>query len=410
MYPNLSYLLHDWFGTPVDNIFSVVQMFGLLLGISFFLGGYVLFSELRRYKSLGLLQPKIRKETIGAAPTILELAANAFTGFVFGFKGVYLFQHQAEIADPLAFLPTSQGNWLWGGILAFALGAWRWWEVKRRQLPEPKTIEVAVWPHQRVTDFVMVAAIFGLLGAKLFASLESPEYFADLLKDPIGTLFSGSGLTFYGGLICGTAGMIWFTLRMGVPLRVMLDACAPAILMGYAIGRIGCQLSGDGDWGIAAGPQPAWWFLPDWAWAYDYPHNVSNYTDAAGRAFHSDNVSIIEGFTGKYNTRLDPKVYPTPLWETTICLAIFALLWMIRKRTKPAGMLLCIYLFFNGLERYWIEKVRVNVKLGGGFTQAEWIAMALMALGIFGAIYLWFENRRSAVADAPNDISTIEEV
>jgi prolipoprotein diacylglyceryltransferase len=399
MYPNLSYLFHDLFGTPVDNGLAAIQMFGLMLGVAVFIAGLALFFELRRFESLGMLLPTTQEKTIGAAPNWWAVTANALFGFFMGYKVVYLIQHISDISDPVAFLPKAEGNLVAGIIGAIALGGYKWYDDYRQQLPTPKKVIEQTYPHQRTWDIAIVAALTGLLGAKLFASFESAEAIAEFVSDPIGTFFSGSGLAMYGGLAGGTLGVMWYIRKHKIPVRVMMDAAAPALMLGYAVGRIGCQLSGDGDWGIAAGPQPAWWFLPDWMWAYDYPHNVSNFVDERGLLHYADNAEVIEGFKGKYNSRLEPKVYPTPFYETVMCLILFGVLWAIRKRIKITGSLFFIYLILNGIERFFIEKIRVNDKIhafGITFTQAELIAVLLVLIGSAGLVVLNLEHRRKS--------------
>lgn len=245
------------------------------------------------------------------------------------------------------------------------------------------------YPHDRVGDTTMVAAISGLLGAKIFAILESAENVKAFFDDPIHTLLSGSGLAMYGGLIGGFIGVYWFVknkLKMN-PIH-MMDAVAPGLIFAYAVGRIGCQMSGDGDWGIAAAAQPDWWFLPNWLWAYDYPRNVIN---SSGQTHE-----IIAGLTAHYNTHLVPPVYPTPLYETIMSALIGIFLWSIRKRLKIHGMLFMIYLILNGIERFFIEKIRVNDKLhalGLTFTQAELIAVLLILIGIIGGAVLYQKSK-----------------
>ena len=164
------------------------------------------------------------------------------------------------------------------------------------------------------------------------------------------------------------------------PIHVM-DAVAPALIMGYAVGRIGCQLSGDGDWGIVNTlSQPSWWFLPDWVWAYDYPHNVL------------DRGIPIAGCEANYCSRLTDPVYPTPFYEVIASLIIFIFLWSIRKKVRIPGMLFFIYVTLNGFERFWIEKIRVNDKiplLGMELSQAEIISFLLFFIGIGGMAYLY---------------------
>jgi prolipoprotein diacylglyceryltransferase len=149
--------------------------------------------------------------------------------------------------------------------------------------------------------------------------------------------------------------------------------------LSYGTGRIGCQVAGDGDWGIVnTSPKPFGW-LPDWMWAYNYPNNVNE----AGVP--------IPGCAGKYCNELNPPVYPTPLYEIVVCLLLFALLWSIRKKLKTPGRLFALYLMLNGIERFFIEKIRVNTRLNiFGFqpTQAEVISTLLFLTGLIMWIFL----------------------
>lgn len=155
-------------------------------------------------------------------------------------------------------------------------------------------------------------------------------------------------------------------------------------MIGYAVGRIGCHMSGDGDWGIDnLRPKPNWLnWAPDWMWSFDYPHNVVRYGEP-----------ILNCTGDKYCNHLVPSVFPTPFYETIMCFILFFILWSIRKKIKTPGVLFSIYLVFNGVERFFIEKIRVNTLYnlnGFKFTQAELISTILFFLGLFG---IWYFKR-----------------
>jgi prolipoprotein diacylglyceryltransferase len=225
-----------------------------------------------------------------------------------------------------------------------------------------------------MSSILVWAAVTGFLGAKIFHNL---EYLDDFVKDPIDALLSFSGLTFYGGLIFGGAGVLYITNKNGIKPLHMLDVGGPGLMLAYSIGRMGCHLSGDGDWGIPnLASKPSW--LPDWLWSTTYPHNVIN-----------EGVPI-KDCVGRFCSELPLPVYPTALYESIICLTLFAFLWSIRKRIHAPGLLFSIYLILNGLERFTIELIRVNSKYhvaGISFTQAELISSVLVLLGIGGAIW-----------------------
>jgi phosphatidylglycerol:prolipoprotein diacylglycerol transferase len=205
-----------------------------------------------------------------------------------------------------------------------------------------------------------VVSVAGVVGARLFHILEHLDSFA---ADPLDMIFSRSGLSIFGGLIMGTVAGVVFIRRWNLPPRPLLDAAAPAMMLGYAIGRVGCQVSGDGDWGIASNLalKPDW--LPVWTWAQTYTNNIVGIPIAA------------------------PGVYPTPMYETLMALACFALLWAIRRHPFRAGWLFSVYLLLAGIERLLIEQIRVNPVFDLGLvhaTQAEIIASALILVGLAG--------------------------
>jgi phosphatidylglycerol:prolipoprotein diacylglycerol transferase len=212
-----------------------------------------------------------------------------------------------------------------------------------------------------VSDLVFVAVMVGILGAKVFDLFEHTE---ELLDHPLSMIFSRNGFSIYGGLCFGTLAAIVFLVRRRVPVLPMLDAAAPAMMLGYGVGRLGCQLSGDGDWGIAAdlALKPTW--LPDWLWAQTYDNNIAGVTIAP------------------------PGVYPTPLYEAAMALVLAWLLWTLRSHRHRAGFLFAVYLIFAGFERLLIEKIRVNARysvLDFAVTQAEAISFALVLAGCIAA-------------------------
>lgn len=376
MYPDLSYLFHDLFGSAPDNGFSILKTFGLFLVLAFVASAYVLYLELKRKESIGQFHSVKGTVEVGQNASLIELFSNALFGFIFGFKLVYIAMNFQEFKiNPADVLLSAKGNLLAGIAIAAVFGCYRYWDAKRKALDKPYSKEIDIHPYERVGDITMVAAISGIIGARLFSILENMESF---LNDPIGQIFSGSGLTIYGGLIVAFAAVYWYINKRGMKPIHMMDASAPAVMMGYAVGRMGCQFSGDGDWGIPNTlAKPDWFIFPDWAWSFDYARNVNN------------DGSTIPDCVNLYCKYLDPGVFPTPLYEIVFSLISFAILWSLRKRFKKAGMIFFLYLILNGIERFFIEFIRVNERyefLGLNWSQAQYIAVAFFIIGIMGLI------------------------
>ena len=383
MYPNLYFAFKDLFGLDLPFL-RFVNSFGFFVAIAFILSAVILAAELRRKSKQGLLQPTEMQVMVGQPATILDLALNFLLGFLLGYKILALFiMNNSATEDPQAFIFSTLGSWPAGIGLGLLFAGLKWWEKNKRKLAKPEKRIVRIWPQDRVGEIVIIALIFGLLGAKLFDIFEN---WSDFLKRPSDYIFSPSGLTFYGGLICAALAIWWYAKRHKIGFWHLNDAAAPALLVGYAVGRIGCQVSGDGDWGIAnSNPKPFSW-LPDWIWSYSYPHNVNE-----------EGLKKIPDCIGKYCNELEVGHFPTPFYETIACLVLFLLLWSVRKKFKIPGTLFAFYLMLNGAERFFIEKIRVNVKLNFlGFhpTQAEIISTLLF---ISGAV-LWIVLHRKAMA------------
>ena len=386
MYPDLSYLLHALIGTARDNGSSIVKTFGLFLLLAFIVAARLLQWELERRERIGQLRPVRSLQVPGDTVTTADYIFNAILGFLLGYKLPYAFANFAAWQrDPGGVLLSTDGYW-WTGLLGAALLFGYYYNIGRRQTAtEP--VEMDVYPSQRVGPITMRAAIGGLLGAKLFAVI---EYWDRFLENPLQELLSGGGLAIYGGLIGGGVAVYLYLHKHKIAVLPTMDAVAPALIVAYGVGRIGCQLSGDGDWGVAI-PNgiPERWWLPDWMYGFDYPHNVLQRGEQ------------IAGCTVEYCSRLTELHYPTPFYETVMAFAIGAVLWGLRKSlTVYPGLLFALYLFLNGVERFFIEYVRINDQyevLGVLLTQAQLIAIGFMVAGAVMAAWTW---RRGQHANA----------
>lgn len=216
--------------------------------------------------------------------------------------------------------------------------------------------------HTIVPDMAILSTLAGIAGARVFDILDNADRF---VADPLSMILTRTGFSIYGGLCFGILAGVIFLKRRSIPAIPMLDATAPSLMLGYGIGRLGCQISGDGDWGIAAnlGMKPDW--LPEWLWAQTYDGNIAGV--------------IIP----------PPGVYPTPIYEFAMAVAIAWVLWLLRFHKQRPGYLFSLFLLFAGFERILIEKIRANVRydiLGIYVTQAEAISFLLIIAGLAGVL------------------------
>ncbi len=197
------------------------------------------------------------------------------------------------------------------------------------------------------------AAVGGIVGSRLLVIFDDWQGF---LEQPVTYLISGSGFIWYGGLVGGFLSVTLYLRQQGVRWLVAVDAIAPALALGHAIGRIGCQISGDGDWG-----RPTQ--LP---WGMGYPEAVIGWA-----AWLREN-----------GLPPDVRVHPAPAYETILYSGIFVVLWSLRGRGLRAGSLLWIYLILSSIARFLVEIIRVEPVVAGGLTQAQWFAIVLSLASI----------------------------
>lgn len=207
--------------------------------------------------------------------------------------------------------------------------------------------------------FVVVPALCGIVGAKLYHVLETPR---ELLADPVGQLFSRYGLAWFGGLIAGLAAFVWLARRFKIPLLEAFDAGSAAAALGYGVGRIGCLLSGDGDYGKPTS-------LP---WGMSFPQGLVPTTE---------------------------RVHPTPIYELIVACVIAWILWKMGARqlkvwsehgaaAMRAGGVFAAYLILTGLARFLVEMIRINPRSFFGLTNAQ----AASAVSVIAGIVLWMKR------------------
>ncbi len=218
--------------------------------------------------------------------------------------------------------------------------------VSRRLVEIGKSSE---WAY----EMVFAAVIGGLVGSRGYYLIQNYD---EVKGDLLGNIFSGSGLVWYGGAIGGAVAVCLWAWRRGFLGLTLLDVCAPALAIGYAVGRVGCQISGDGDYG------KAW----DGPWAMAYPHGTVPTTQT---------------------------VHPTPIYETVAMgLAAWAL-WRARNAFRP-GVLFACYLVLAGSERFLVEFLRRNDVVAAGLTAPQLESLAMLVAGL---VWIALAARRGGV-------------
>ena len=212
------------------------------------------------------------------------------------------------------------------------------------------------------SDIVFIAAVGGIVGSKIYYLIEN---FGRVIDDPIGMIFSGSGLVFLGGLMGGTLGVTWVIQKQNLNWLKMSDIVAPLLILGYGIGRIGCFLVGD-DYGIPT-------HLP---WGVSFVNGLPPTTYQSFQ-FNYPWISL-DGFEPGLLT-----VYPTQLMETVLAVSIFGYLWSRREKIGFEGQLFFTYLVFAGLERFFIEFIRTNIKYISVLTGSQIISIFMILIGVY---------------------------
>jgi phosphatidylglycerol:prolipoprotein diacylglycerol transferase len=250
-------------------------------------------------------------------------------------------------------------------------------------LAELKRKKITPAPGRLMDKMLFWCGITGFAGAILFGKMEQ-HYDAALPFWP--QLLYFNGLNYYGSLLAGATTYIIIAAHNGISFPIAADIGSPGMMLAYGIGRLGCHLSGDGDWGIPVPhPGPSW--LPRALWSSTYPHNVLH------------RGAAIPGCTDPYNycSQLSSPVFPTSLYEALVCTLLFGILWSLRRRIQAPGLLFGIFALLNGIERFTIECIRINPRylfLGVTLTQAQIIALGCILTGIV-SIY-WFGRRMPA--------------
>jgi phosphatidylglycerol:prolipoprotein diacylglycerol transferase len=197
---------------------------------------------------------------------------------------------------------------------------------------------------------ILVAGLAGLIASRIYSVLETPREF---FSNPWPMLFSRYGFTWFGGFLGGAIALLFMARRYRVPMLQFLDVASPAAAVGYAIGRVGCLLAGDGDYGVPTS-------LP---WGMSFPNGL---------------VPTIQ------------RVHPTPVYEFLAWMAIAAFLWRRGPKAvevpRPRGEIFCDYLLLTGVARLLVEFIRINPRVLFGLTNAQIVSIGCV---VVGGVLLW---------------------
>ena len=236
----------------------------------------------------------------------------------------------------------------------------------------------------------LLAVVFGIAGAKLLYLLEEWDAF---VQNPVGMTFSAGGLTWYGGFLLALLAVSLYVRAKHVPFLKVWDGLGLALIIAYGVGRIGCHLSGDGDYGTPTS-------LP---WGTIYAQGTAKPTvmlqeyfvanPEQRAAMHYDSLRVIlagRDRLGNAYSRFDEltPLHPTPLYELVLGIAGFVLLLWVRTRALPDGGLFMIYLMLASIFRFFVEFLRLNPRLAWGLSEAQLFSVALFLLGLAGLLFL----------------------
>lgn len=198
-------------------------------------------------------------------------------------------------------------------------------------------------------SIIIAALVGGIVGSKIYYLAQYPEL---LERDFFGAVFSGAGLVWYGGLIGGFLSVTWYIHRKGLPFLLVADLMGPLLLFGQGMGRIGCLLAGDGDYGPPT----------DVPWAMSFPNGV---------------------------VPTNVPVHPTPIYDSLFLFTLFGVLWALRKYDFKRGTIFGLFGIFMGVERFITEFWRTDPKyIFGMFSEAQFISIILFIAGVSLLLYV----------------------
>ncbi|MEI6311263.1 MAG: prolipoprotein diacylglyceryl transferase family protein [Bacteroidota bacterium] len=392
-YPSFYDLFYQLFGVKIQ-LFKLFHTFGFFVAMGFIVGIFILKKELQRREKLGLFQLKYQKVIYGAPFNYTDLIFPAILGFLVGWKSIGVFQNLEIVGDePVKyFFSLNYGN-IWLGFIIMAIFiAYEYYSLKKEEKEKPEEKIEPILPSSYTSMIMFITAIAGVFGSNLFNSLEHPSQLKDLFTDPSSLV---SGLNIFGGLISAAIAIFIFAYVKKIHIAHLFDSMAPAFLVAYAVGRLGCQTAGDGCWGVPhTDAKPA--FIPQILWAWDYKNNIIHECDPyQGQV---EGIPVPECNTAQ----LIQPVYPTPIYEFFLASILGLILWLMRKRlTHFAGALVSLFFIMAGIERILIEQIRVNEKanyFGFQLTQSEFISILFIVFGLGLGIFIYNFYKKKSIS------------
>ena len=409
-YPKITdWIFHLFNQSPAaDFRFLPVYSYGFFVATGFFAAATLAVAEMRRREALGLLKGQEVEIKADETPGMAELLITFVLTFTLFYKLIGIFVYHEELrTHQLQFgtylLAATDGNIIHKILSIYTYGSWVGGLVvatsftafffrtsslmigltgmigyyKKKELQTRAVLKkVMVYPSDSMGDLVVIAAILGVLGSCFFNFLENPDDYKNFWSDPVGSLFSG--LSVYGGLIMAGIGFGVYAYYKKFNLGHFFDSVAPGFILANGLGRIGCQVAGDGDWGLAnLASKPGW--IPQFLWSTHYEHNIID----------ADPLSVIPNCAEEHCHLLTNPVYPTPVYEFLMCTAIFFILFSLRKRlTYKPWMTFTIFMILIGIQRFAIEQWRdVSGRdlyhiFGFALRQSEIISIILFFIGL----------------------------
>ena len=381
MFPTLDTIINRLLGTHIVYSFPTYNAIFYIAIFLAFLWGYF---TIRIQESRGSFPPISGKEKIQEPITWAHYLSRLIPAFVFAYFLIGVLIHYEEFIDnSQEWIRSLKGSWTGGLFIALVLFLNLFFKSRKYVRDQNARVPQKVFFSSEVWKVALATVVFGLIGARLF---EFIEHLNAIEGDFFQRLFISGGMNFYGAVVFGMVTIAWYVKKLNVNVWRVMDVAGTTMLAAYALGRMACMFSGDGCWGIEnPNPQPEWLsFLPEWTWAFDFPHNSIN----AGVE--------IPGCSGDYCHVLGTPVFPTPIYESTMTLIALAITLLIQRSLQKVGQVLFVAVFLLGINRLIIERIRINPTyeiLNISLTQADMISIGLLIISISGFLYLQYSSK-----------------